>query len=353
MVNCVRASIFFIFITSLNLFARCDLEFTQFHHLSGGRKAEELIHLNIGTYNVLNLEFSPGRYLDDVKTGQRKWVPERLDKNPEDTKRIADIILGEKLDLVVLQEVEGLEAIKLFNKNYLDDHFEIFLHKGNDTRGIEIAILVKKDLPFKVKFTTNQSLEWSNKISKKTENIFSRDLPALHIWKQASSGADPPEYIILGNHLKSQRDRAGDPRSVSVRTKQAEEISNIVRKYEQMYPDTPVIVGGDFNSDIHSGKEFTSLFEDNLLTDSFDLLGKEMSKEQRYTHTFHPRGAQTVNTQLDGILVNKAGQNLIKDAKVYRYKDKAGSVLPLPKTYSDRELNPSDHFPIIVQMLMR
>ena len=86
------------------------------------------------------------------------------------------------------------------------------------------------------------------------------------------------------------------------------------------------------------------------MKDSFDLSTTKLTAEERITHTFHPRGAETKNSQLDAVLANKSGSSLISKAEVYRYKNTDGSIKSLPKTYDERELNPSDHFPVIVEI---
>jgi endonuclease/exonuclease/phosphatase family metal-dependent hydrolase len=343
----------FLLLISLSALSRCELSFIKAYELEGGRSVSELGDVKVGTYNVLNLEFSPGKYLDNPKTGSREFTPKHITKDPEEVAGIAKVIKEENLDIVILQEVEGRTAVEMFNFKHLDGQYEVFLKPGNDSRGIEIAFLVKKDLPFKVKMTTNKELEWSNKISNKIEKIFSRDLPGLNIWSKNSSGADPPDLVILGNHLKSQRDRSGDPKSLLFRTRQVEEIKKVIQNYESDYPGVPVILAGDFNADVHKGVEFKSLFENNLMTDSFELSSKKLTEAQRITHTFHPRKGPTSNSQLDAVLTNQSGKNLIIDAKVYRYKDNNGKEMAIPKTYAERQLNPSDHFPIIVRLDLR
>jgi len=344
----------YVFLVSLQLisysWARCDLDFVPFKILDGKQEIRELRDLKMGSYNVLNLEYSPGKYLDNPKTGVREFVPQHITKDPEATRKIAEIIKEESLDIVIIQEVEGKKAIELFNKKYLDSEYEPFLIKGNDSRGIEIAFLVKKTMPFKVKFTSSREVKWVNPNTSKEELLLSRDLPALHIWGKSKSAADAPDLVIIGNHLKSQRDRTGDKGSVIMRTQQAEEIANTIKLYDETYPGTPVFVGGDFNANVHEGLEFKPLFKDGLLKDSFDFSPTPLSEKDRITHTFHPRGGETKYSQLDALLVNKHGQELITNAKVYRYKNEQGVEIKIPETYPERELNPSDHFPIIIDL---
>jgi predicted extracellular nuclease len=337
-------------ISSYSVFGRCDLDYTPFKRLSGTRPESELSSVKMGSYNVLNLEYSVGKYHTNKETGVRAFRSEHITKDAGQTQAVAKVIKTENLDIVVLEEVEGARALELFNEKYLDGQYEVFVARGNDTRGIEIGFLVKKDLPFKVKLATNKNRQYQNNITSKEESIFSRDLPALHFWKNSTNGSESPDFVILGNHLKSQRDRKDDIKSRIFRTRQADEIRTIVKEYEADYPGIPVLLAGDFNANIHVESEFKSLFKDNLMTDSFDLVSPVISSGNRITHTFHPRNGATNNTQLDGILVNKAGKRLIKKARVYRYLDQNGKEVPIPKTFQQREQNPSDHFPVIVEL---
>jgi endonuclease/exonuclease/phosphatase family metal-dependent hydrolase len=345
--------ILLILISTSSVLARCGINYIKAYELPGGRSISELGEVKVGTYNVLNLEFSPGKYINHPKTGERVYSPNKLTKDPTQIAGIAKVIKGQDLDIVVLQEVEGRIAVEMFNRKHLGDKYEVFLREGNDSRGIEIAFLVKKDLPFKIKVSTNKELQWQNNITNKVEKIFSRDLPGLNIWSKSTSGADPPDLVILGNHLKSQRDRNGDPKSILFRTRQVQEIKKVIQNYESDYPGVPVLLAGDFNADIHKGIEFKPLFENNLMTDSFELSSQKLTQAQRITHTFHPRKGPASNSQLDAVLTNKSGKNLIVDAKVYRYKNKNGNDIAIPKTYAEREKNPSDHFPIIVRLDLR
>lgn len=325
------------------------MDFTPIRVLDGGRNLSQVDDLKFGTFNVLNLEFSPGKYLDNPTTGAREFKPGTITKDKEHVKEIAQAIQEEDLDMIVLQEVEGYAPLQAFNKKYLGDNYEVFIQKGNDSRGIEIGFLVKKDLPFKVRMQSHSKRKWVNPNTGEETFIFSRDLPALHIRQKTTSMNDPPDMIFMGTHYKSQRASSGDPRSVKKRQRQVEETQTILSDFEKAYPETPIFLGGDFNADLHSSSEFKSLFESGDFVDSFDLLKRKPKKEERVTHTFHPRNGDTKYNQLDAILVNEKAASSVQDAKVYRYKDQSGSTKPIPKTYEERKINPSDHFMVVMR----
>lgn len=332
---------------SFKAIAQCELAMMPFEIINGSRTIKSSSELKIGSYNVFNLQFSPGKFNLDPKTGLKTFNTKALHKDTVHTSEIAKIILKENLDIVVLQEVEGFYALKHFNINFLDNKYEELIIVGNDTRGIEIAFLIKRDLKLKYKLTTNKYIE-RNIESTHHSPLFSRDLPILHIWPENATGVDPPSLILMGNHLKSQRDRKGDIRSVAFRTEQVAKIVEITKSYQKVFPTSPIVLLGDFNADITSSLEFKGLFNEGLFKDAFDLGAKPMPKKERITHTYHPYNGETSLNQLDGFLVNLPAQSKVKGAKVYRYLNSDGQEKPIPQTIQQRDLNPSDHFPIIM-----
>lgn len=327
--------------------SHCGLVFQTPITLSAKRAVSEIKELNFGTYNVLNLEFSPGRYVYDEALGQKVFKPAMIKKPEWQLDGIAKAIKEENLDIVVLQEVEGLEPLKYFNNKYFKNAYQEILIEGNDGRGINIGFLIKKDLPLKIHVETHKDITWVDPLKAELgeKKLFSRDVPVLHIRRLDTSDLDAPDLIVMGTHYKSQRDRAGDVGSAILRKAQVEKTVEIADFYQKQYgKKINIVMAGDFNGDIHRNPEFKSLFESKVFQDSFDVLGKKIDPKDRVTHTFHPRGGNTEYNQLDGVLVNPNASKAVKDVKVYRYKDEAGKVKPLPKTWDERETNPSDHF---------
>lgn len=334
---------------SLSAFGQveCELPLIPATMLKGTRNMSQTSELKIASYNVLNLEHSVGKYKVDKETGVKTFFPDVITKDPADVKAVAEIIIKQDLDIIVLQEVEGIQALKMFNERYLNNQFEHIVLPGNDGRGIEIGFLIKKDLPIKYKIKSNRDAKHTYSVSGEEIKVFSRDLPAVHIWKQNSLIFDDPEMIIMGNHLKSQRDRKGDPKSIIMRTAQVEEMTEIVNHYKKVFPESPVFVAGDFNANLITGPEFKPIKNSSDLKDSFDLNKTTMSDMDRVTHSFHPKGGETSYSQMDGIFLNPKAQSYFKESRVYRYKQD-GVEKPLPKTYAERETNPSDHYPVII-----
>lgn len=348
---CFLAALFLANLGARSLaYAYCDLDFAEVRYMDGGRVLDEDSEIKIGTFNVLNLEFSPGKYIYDMQKKEKVFTPGFISKDQEQVKGVAKAILDEDMDIIVLQEVEGMQPLARFNQKFLGDKYEVFLQSGNDPRGIEIGFLVKKDLPFKIQMHGHAWKQWSHPIFKKNVQVFSRDLPALHIRHKSASMTEKPDFIIAGTHYKSQRSYRGDKRSAMFRAKQVEETRAILEDYDKNYPGVPILLGGDFNADIHRSPEFKALLEDDFMQDSFDLSRNKLAPKERVTQTFHPRKGAAQQSQLDAILVNRSASSAVVEAKVYRYKDEHGREKPLPKTYDERELNPSDHFPVVLRV---
>ncbi|MNL69615.1 hypothetical protein D3C87_1944970 [compost metagenome] len=87
-----------------------------------------------------------------------------------------------------------------------------------------------------------------------------------------------------------------------------------------------------------------------MFKDAFDFSPTVRDLFDRYTHTFHPHNAPMQATALDAVFVNGRLKEAIKSARVFHYRDELGLEKPLPTNSVERSENPSDHFPIIVDI---
>jgi len=314
--------------------------------ISVTRNSNEIPSLRLMTYNVENLFMHVGEF-DRVGPNQLEQIHPEQVKSEKNLLGVAHAIKESNPDILVLQEVEGLETLIEFNNKYLKGQYHPILLRGNDFRGIEIAFLVKKDLPLKVVAESHKDLQWQDPAEgNKTVPVFTRDLPALIFYRKNTDPArSSPLFVLLGNHGKSKRDRPGDPGSNYQRTEQYHQTSQVISDYLQRFgPNTPILLAGDFNTDVQSSPEVSMLR--NQLQDVFDTT--RSSQENRITHTYHPRQGDTVRAQLDAVMVTPGFSGSILQAVTYRYKDADGQALPIPQNHQERSENPSDHFPIVV-----
>jgi ATP/ADP translocase/endonuclease/exonuclease/phosphatase family metal-dependent hydrolase len=314
------------------------------------RSLASLKELRVGTYNVLNLMEKVGKHVPDpASPGRMIKVSERSPKEEWQLREQAKAILESNLDVVALQEVETLAALEEFNARYLGGAYKTLLIEGNDPRGIDVAFLVKKDIPFEVEQRSHRGETWADPAQGgATAPIFSRDLTALVV---RAPGLSKPLFVLLGGHFKSKRDRPGDPESGVLRAAQMERAAEVAARYKAEFgEDVPLMMAGDFNGDLNAGPEFAPLYGEAGLVNSLDLGDRPLRTEDRVTHTYHPKDGPSHFAQMDGVLVSKSLAALVRRSEVYRYKNADGSVKGIPRTYKEREQNPSDHFPLLMAL---
>lgn len=312
------------------------------------RRSTDIPVIRFMTYNVENLFYHVGDF-DRVAANNFKKIKPPQDKNPTELQGVAQAISESNPDILVLEEVEGLQSLADFDKNYLQNIYNPILLPGNDARGIEIGFLIKKDLPLKVVTETHKDMTWKDPAEGMREvPLFSRDLPVLLFYGINDDPAKTkPLFAVVGNHGKSKRNRPGDRLSQVLRTAQYEAASKIIESYYQRFgPQFPILMAGDFNTDVRTSPEVASLKGD--LKDALDLV--QYPTDARVTQTFHPRNGPTQKSQLDGVLLSPSLSPFVTSAAIYRYKDASGRIKPIPETYDQRSLNPSDHFPIVVDL---
>lgn len=307
---------------------------------ASARPLDTVSQIKIMTYNVENF-----------------FLPSESDRSPEEKplveqKGIARAIADENPDFIVLEEVGGLTVLETFSKNFLNDSYKAYLVPGNDQRGIEIGYLVKRDLPLRITLESHREATWMDPTDHRAHRLFSRDAPALMVRAENVAEDSAPLLILIGNHAKAMRDRAGDPKSELLRGAQYDEIGRIIDGYRSTYgADVPLLLGGDFNADVQRAHSIDPVR--TRMADPFDLM--KTPDVQRVTHTYHPKDRRQPSefAQLDALLVAPALASNIIDIKTYRYKDKDGDAKPLPTTFDERKKNPSDHFPVVLTLSTR
>lgn len=300
------------------------------------------------TLNTLNLFIHRGKYL---------WTEDGLEKINQDhlprqkpewqTKGIADAILDTQPDFIMLQEVEGKDSLDRFNRRYLDDAYKVYMPTTNDGREIGTAFLVRNGMGIKVKRQSFTDLYWKNMTGRK-EKVFTRNFPVFKIYIE---NHETPKLIVAGVHYKSKRDRKNDPRSFHKRQKEADESVRILKETEVKHPGVPIIVMGDFNSS-RDKKELKSfrLLDMVDLTDKPELFVDEEGMGDSTFVFFPNRETTTTREALDGAFLSSSLEAYIKSYSVYRYKDEEGKVRDLPQNFEERNLNPSDHYPVIFDL---
>ncbi len=297
------------------------------------KKLKDLPRLRLMTFNLEN-------FIYDTAGKNLKL------KDSEKVAGVAKVILDQRPDILIVQEAQNQKALENFNEQHLSDRYRVFIMESLEQKGSNVGFLVKKDLDIHIEIESHRDFQWIDPVKQTPVSIFTRDLPALLIKENSTS---TPAMIIFGNHGKSKINRPGDPESTLLRTAQIEAMAQIMQNYHKRFnTEVPMVIAGDFNTDVSKGPEMKPLKP--LFKDAFDISPSPEATIDRATHSLHTRDGETHYNAMDAILVNSALENSIQSARVFRYKDSHGHALPLPETYQERSQNPSDHYPVVVDL---
>jgi endonuclease/exonuclease/phosphatase family metal-dependent hydrolase len=188
---------------------------------------------------TIRYEFSdPANYR--IRTFRGKLITA---KDPLDIQSIATRIDAINADVLAVQEVENIDILRQFNKEYLGSKYRYqILIEGNDPRFIDVALLSKLPIGAVTSFQT------AVHPSDPGHRIFGRDMVEVEIWNEART---EKLLTLYNNHLKSHFVSADEDPELGVaeanqrRYQQAEVINNIVTKRTR--PDSRFITLGDFN----------------------------------------------------------------------------------------------------------
>lgn len=313
------------------------------------RDWSQITTLRVMSYNVENLFWHVGKYVRDVDGTMKPSFQDQKGpkfKPEEKIDAIRALIEEEAPDIIELQEVEGSEALMHLAEKRLNGKYQGFIVKGNDDRGINVGVLVRSDLPLFAEYLTNKDVTYQDpKRATGDIKLFSRDLPALVLRRSPQA---EPFMVIVGNHAKSMRDRPGDPQSVRLRTAQYKKAAEIIEGYAKTYPQARIILAGDFNTDTRSASDLDPIRA--IMPSGFEITGVPV--DQQITYTYHPYGAPTVYNRLDDIRIYQRDRAAIKAMRVVPYKDANGNPQPPSATYKERQKQPSDHRPVVADILV-
>lgn len=300
---------------------------------------------------------------DLTQISEREWqamsyasVP---NKSLTKTLWLAEALVDMQPDIILLNEVGGLDSLKNFNQYFLNDSYYVHLIEGNSSRGIDVGYLVRKSLPYKYMLNSHKNrplhflypheIEFNKLQTDESKKIrshnFSRDALELRVFS-----ANAQLYlIILLVHLKSKLDPEFiDPQG---RERRAAELKTLVAIYNEIRSDEtcPVVIAGDFNGNASSTQtdpEFLYLYQHTDLTDVL----ADKSLPDRTTQIQFLGKAPPQLLQLDYIFISPEIKK--KNSFVYLYKNQKGIPLPLPSTLEQRNALPSDHFPVVADILL-
>lgn len=199
----------------------------------------------VAFYNVENLFDTVRDTLifdgDRTPDGKDHWTPARYDRKiaaiSQTLSRIGAGMTGSSPDLIGLCEVENRRVVEdlvnhpvMRGKNYGIIHYD-----SPDERGIDVALLYKKDAFLPVAFKSRRLLLWNED----NQRDYTRDQLVVQ------GLLDSEEIFVIVNHWPSRS--GGEARSRPFRIAAARLNQRIMDSIRKAHPFPKVIIMGDFN----------------------------------------------------------------------------------------------------------
>lgn len=254
----------------------------------------------------------------------------------EDEKRITGEAIEEtQADIISLQEVENLDALKLFNRTYIRDRYPYqLLIDGNDPRRIDVAVLSRHP------FACIKTHQFDKASATSRSFIFSRDCLEVQV------DVDGRPLPLFVNHFKSMI--GGREETMERRRAQAERVVEILTESFGKRPgNEDFVVLGDLN-DYSPSRGLAPLLGQPWLENVVDRL----AEAERWTH-YWP--AQKEYRQLDYVLLperlarrNRAAKpSIIREGQPRRAERYTG---PRFRGVGENHPKASDHCPVAITL---
>ena len=323
----------------------------------------KLTTLRLVQFNVENLflymDLYNGQNLTQLSEAQ--WGQLSTSVTPNKPLRkvlgLAEAIRDLNPDVLMLNEVGGVESLENLNNHFLNNDYIVYLKEGNSKRGIDVGYLVKKSLPFKALLISHKDrpINFLYPHEKATESggkshYFSRDVAELRLFKP---GSKSPSLILLLTHLKSKLDSDGIDKGGQLR--RAAELKTLVNIYNEVRAESKekpfVVVAGDFNGIASREKmepEFQPLYEQTDLVEAFSAA--EVPLEKRFTQVQITPSGRQLFIQFDYQFVSPELAECIdkENTFVYHFKSELGQTAPFPRNMEERSNLISDHYPVVL-----
>ena len=277
--------------------------------------------VSIATFNCENLfarfKFTAGVNPEDAVIDG--WLADKtkFTINDETSKKLTALAIKEtKADVIALQEVESLLALRRFRNNYLKgkgyDH--IIVLDGNDPRFIDVAIMSKYPLE---NIDTHVD-EWNKEIKWYT---FSRDCLECDVILPENK-----RIRLFVNHFKSMFEKNdpcnGRKKSQRKRQIQAERVKDLVLD-EFPNGEGEYVILGDLNDYLETDSQGETAIDEITDWGMVENIIKRRTAEDQWTHYYEGNsqcGFPKTYKQLDYILLSKtlADANLSSMPRIIR-----------------------------------
>ncbi len=321
--------------------------------------------LRLVQFNVENLFLFLDQHTgqDFKKITEAEWQKfsssSTQNKSLKKTVALAKVIDDIAPDILMLNEVGGIESLENFNRHFLGSKFRVLLKEGNSNRGIDVGYLIRKELPYRDLLLTHRDrpLHFLYPHESQTpaggkSHYFSRDVSELRLFAPDET---TPRLVIMLTHLKSKLD--SNNIDGEGKKRRAAELKTLVELYNEVRSElglsVPIVVAGDFNgiASVHGTEpEFAPLYENTDLTDVLEVAQKDLTSRCTQVQ-ISPSGKQYL-VQIDYIFVSKELRDRVVKEKtnVYYYKSDLGHAAPLPRNLEERANLPSDHYPVVTEI---
>ena len=241
-------------------------------------------------------------------------------------------------DLVAMQEVGSLTALKDINGLLQQPFPHLLLAPTNSDRGIHLGFMSRyamhlhshRDMPL-IDETGQPITDIAGKNSTHMEPLrLQRDIAVVEIYPWANC-LDP--MFVANVHLKSAGKRPWNTLSpLVVRTAEVSALARVVNNYQTKYPRSEILVLGDFN-DNPTSTAFSALerLRDGPL---FDPLMRELVPTNPRISTYWPKR----RTRIDRILLNQQARKRYRSGSIKLWSNKRAEIA-------------SDHFPLSIELL--
>jgi len=295
--------------------------------------------LKILVWNLQDLFIFMDKYQgEDLSTlSEPKWqlltTSFKISKPLDKIWAMRDLIQKVSPDICLFTEVGGRESLENFNKYFLDEEFEIVHHDTNSNRGIDIGMMVKKDLPHSYKHTFH------------AQKVFARGVLELNI------EVNNKHLHFLLTHLKSKLNLKGkDFEGRSQREREVLQLIDIAKDILSK-ENTNVFIAGDLNGiivDEEATEPELGHFANKLgLVDA--MKRQNRPNFECCTYIYYNKQSEGIMMQLDYFLMQDTTANLLcEDSMVL---DFTGNVRTnYPKNFKEKMAHPSDHFPLFINL---
>lgn len=315
--------------------------------------------LRLATFNCENLfaRFKFNRNIDPKKALENGWVANETHFDilkEEEKKFTAAAIKATDADVVALQEVENLPALREFRNRFLKkqgyDHMIVI--DGNDPRFIDVGVLSRYAIE-------NIDTHIHEKDGQSRYPLFSRDCLECDIVLP-----EEKRLRLFVNHFKSMYNPKnpcnGRKDTRNRRLPQAVRVKQIVAEEfpdSSLDSDQPFAILGDFNDYLETDSQGETSVGDLVNWERVENIVTRLPEQEQWTHYYEGNrkcGFGKTYKQLDYILLSKSLADRNASAKVDivrkglpleadRYK---GSRFP----GIGRKSGASDHCPVVVEI---